>query len=329
MKINRDVLFNIAQQTAKQSAVDEPWVLAIYLTGSVVDGEPIMGGTADIDLVIIHDEEMEGREIRRITENVHLDIHHHPRSLYKDGRNLRIDPVWGQMLFYCHSLFDPKHFLNITQANVRGMYKNPEFVAQRVEAQLGKARGTWLEFHNQKPDNSVDVTWRYLEAVQNIVNAVASLNNGPLSTRSFMLNYKDVVNEIGLPGLYQGLVGLLGGFEIGEKLPEEWIEDWKEAFCSVNSVEDLYELHEVRQDYYFKAVQALGDSEDKSFSFWPVLYTWTLAARHTPDDSILKKWEERFSDLGLTGEGFENRLEGFDLYLDQVEGLVEDWKRHN
>ncbi len=328
MIINRDVLLSYAQQAAKQSAVDEPWVLAIYLTGSVVDGEPVMGGTADIDLVIVHDEEMEGREIRRITENVHLDIHHHPRSHYKDGRNLRIDPIWGDTLYYCMPLFDPNHFLNITQASVRGMYKDPEFVAQRVESQLSKARGTWLEFHNQKQDSGVEVTWKYLEAIQNTANAVACLNKGPLPTRSFMLKYKEVVNEVGLPGLYQGLVGLLGGFEIDEKLPEEWIEDWKEAFCSANGIEGLEELDEVRQDYYFKAVQALGDSEDQSFTFWPVIYTWTMAAQHINNESVLQKWDERFSELGLTGEGFEKRLEGFDLYLDQVEGLVEDWKQY-
>jgi len=328
MRIDRDVLLNIAKKTAEECAVDEPWVLAIYLTGSVVDGSPLIGGTADVDLVIVHDEEMEGREIRRITEDVHLDILHHPRSKYKDGRNFRVNPLWGHTLYHCQPLYDPKHFLNIIQASVRGMYKDPEFTAQRVDVQLNKARGAWLEFHNQAPESGKNTSWKYLEAVKNCVNAVACLNGGPLSTRSFMSQYKNAVNEIGIPGLYQGLLGLLGGFEVDEKLPVEWFDDWKDAFCAVGGVEDLEELDQVRQPYYFKAVEALAESEDPSYAFWPMLYSWNMAVKKTDDEELLKKWDESFSKLGLTGPGLENRLEGFALYLDQVETLVEDWKKH-
>jgi len=329
MRIDREVLLNIAKKTAETCAVDEPWVLAIYLTGSVLDGEPLMGGTADIDLVIIHDEEMEGREIRRITEDIHIDILHHPRSHYKDGRNLRIDPVWGHTLNCCQPLYDPKHFLNIIQTSVRGMYKDPEHIAQRVESQLNKARNTWLEFHNQTPESNQETSWKYLEAVRNCVNSVACLNGGPLTTRSFMLQYKKITDEIGLPGLYQGLLGLLGGYEVEEKIPDEWFDEWKEAFCAASEVEELEELDQIRQPYYFKAVQALSDSGDPSFAFWPMLYTWNLAIRKISNKELFKKWEERFSTLGLTGAGLEMRLEGLDLYLDQVETLVDNWKKHH
>ncbi len=329
MRIDQEVLFNIAKSTAEESAVDEPWVLAVYLTGSVVDGEPLIGGTADVDLVIVHDEEMEGRELRRITEDVHLDILHHPRSFYKDGRNLRIDPVWGHALYRCQPLYDPKHFMNIIQASVRGMYKDPEFAAQRVDVQLSKARSTWLEFHNQAPENGKNTSWKYLEAVKNCANAVSCLNGGPLSTRSFMRQYQDSVNEIGAPGLYQGLLGLLGGFEVEEKLPAKWFDEWKEVFSAVDGVEGLEELDQVRHPYYFRAVEALTESEEPSHAFWPMLYTWNMAIKNINDEELLKKWDASFSKLGLTGPGFENRLEGFDLYLDQVEALVEDWKKYH
>jgi hypothetical protein len=326
MRIDREVLLNIAKQAAIESAADEPWVLAIYLAGSVARGEPIMGGTADIDLVIVHDEEMEGREIRRITENVHLDIHHHPRSFYKDGRKLRINSVWGHTLYYCLPLFDPKHFLSIIQASVRGMYKDPENTIQRVEFHLSEARDTWLDFHNSAQIYNLDATWRYLEAVQNTANAVSCLSGGPLPTRGFMLQYKKTVTEINHPGLYQGLLGLLGAFGIKENIPAEWFVDWQEVFSDVGGTEDMEELGKERQPYYFKAVEALSESEDPSYALWPVLYTWTMAIRNTDNEGFLKKWEASFLDLGLVGDGLKDRFEGLDLYLDQVETLVENWK---
>ena len=329
MKINRQVLEDIARKTADQCAVDEPWVHAIYLTGSVVNGEPLIGGTADIDLVIVHDEEMEGRELRRITEDVHVDILHQPLSFYKDGRNLRSNPVWGHTLFYCLPLYDPKHFLNIVQASVRGMYKDPVFAGERVDSLLTKARGAWLEFHNLGMGGGKEASWKYLNAVKDCVNAVACINNGPLSTRGFMMQYKKEVDEIGLPGLYQGLLGLLGGFEIEETLPSEWLDDWKEVLCSIVGKEGLEEIGREKQSYYFKAVETLLDSEDSSYALWPVLYTWNLAILNTEDKAALSKWEAVFSKLGLCGEGMAERLEGLDLYLDQVEALVNDWKQHN
>jgi hypothetical protein len=43
------------------------------------------------------------------------------------------------------------------------------------------------------------------------------------------------------------------------------------------------------------------------------------------DDPNLAPWRHALEQTGLVGEGFEERLEALDAYLDQVEETIEEW----
>ena len=90
MRITPALLLKIARDTVAQRTRSDRGLLSIYLHGSLLEDDPLLGGTADIDLGVIHDEEysME-REIQRLTDEVHLDIAHHARSDYRWARSLR------------------------------------------------------------------------------------------------------------------------------------------------------------------------------------------------------------------------------------------------
>ena len=52
MRVTRESLLRIAKETVQERAYNDPDIVAAYLTGSL-RGEPMLGGTADIDIVFL------------------------------------------------------------------------------------------------------------------------------------------------------------------------------------------------------------------------------------------------------------------------------------
>jgi predicted nucleotidyltransferase len=74
VKITRQHLIDLARNEALKRA-DLNNVLSAYLIGSVASGDPLLGDTADIDLVLIHQGEAPSqRETVRLSHQVHFDI---------------------------------------------------------------------------------------------------------------------------------------------------------------------------------------------------------------------------------------------------------------
>ena len=226
MRINRDILHKIASDTVRERTRANRNILCSYLTGSLLDEEPLLGGATDIDLVMVHNGEPEReREIIPLTEQVHLDIHHHGRRLYNQPRQLRRHPWLGPAVFQAQVLFDPQHFMDFTQASVRGQFDRPEYTLGRAEKQAEAARQIWFEFYSNQPipDPDARTISKYISALELVANAVASLVGGPLTRRRFLLNYKEKSEQVGDPGLYVGLIGLLGATELAPQVLKNWL----------------------------------------------------------------------------------------------------------
>ncbi|HKJ26556.1 MAG TPA: hypothetical protein VJ965_02870 [Anaerolineales bacterium] len=334
MRITRDLLERIAETTIEERVKDDPTIVAAYLHGSVLEGfEPVLGGTADIDLVFVHDKFDGEREIIRMTEDVTLDIVHHSKSIYQPPKDLRQRPWLGNTVFICKPVYDPDHFITFTQASVRGLFHNYENVLARSQELLNRGRATWLNFHNRPYEFGPEQVTAYLQAIEDAANAVSNLVGQLLAERRFLVNFGARVQELKQPDLYYDWVALLAGENFIDKVEsvdakeevKSWMLDWQANFKQINEgYETPPGLHTHRLAYYMRAFETMLLSEQPESLLWPLIHSWTKMARTMP--SQMGEWRTVCEDLGLMGPQFEDRLDQLDAYLDAVEILLEKWE---
>lgn len=332
MRINRQALLHIAEDTVAQRARRERDIVSAYLCGSVLDDEFLLGGTTDIDLVFIHgDVPPVEREIVHLTDEVHLDIAHYAQKDFRQTRRLRMHPWLGPAIFNSKVLYDPQHFMDFTQASVRGQFTQPDHVMERARQQAEHARQVWMSFYTTAPKQpgAIDV-YQYLKAVAHAGNAVASLYGPPLTERRFLLRYAQRAEAAGRSGLNAGMLGLLGASHADVESLQIWLVAWRVCLQTLPKDNIPPRLHPHRIPYYQRACETMLDGEQPKALLWPLLRTWTLAASLLPEDSDgVAAWQKAGNFLGLLGAGFGERIEALDAYLDTVEDVLDEWARTN
>ena len=328
MRINRETLLKIAEQAVTQRVRSDRDIAAAYLSGTLLEDSYMLGGTADIDLTFLHmDKPPVEREVQRLTEEVHLDIAHYDQRDFSQARKLRLHPWLGPTIYACKMLYDPHHFLDFTQASVRGQFNRPDYVLERARQQLAHAREIWSGFASLVPGRSTprDLL-TYLRAIDHAANAVASLNGPPLTERRMLLQFPDRAEAAGKPGLYPAFLGMLGGSHVNVEIFHSWLPGWQASLESLPLQAIPARLHSCRHAYYRRAFEAMLQGESPSAILWPLLRTWTLAAALSPDGSPGRiAWADACQSLGLQGEGFAERVQALDAFLDLVEETIEQW----
>ncbi len=235
MRLTRELITRSIDTLLTRRTESRHDLLAAYLCGTFLGDNYLLGGTGDVDLVFVYNGKPEAeREILPIVEDVHLDICNRDESDFRDTRVLRVDPWLGPEINACKILYDPQHFLDFIQASVRGQFDRPDHVYQRARSFLDQARSTWFQLVDESDQASqAQMTASYLQAVGMAVNAAASLNGPPLPERRLMLDFSQRAEEIGQPGLFQGLLGLLGAADLTEAAVSDWVVSWEKAFCSI------------------------------------------------------------------------------------------------
>lgn len=329
MRITPATLLKIARDTAARLARKDLNLLSVYLHGSVLEDLPLLGGTTDIDLVCVHIEDVGvQREIERLTDEIHLDIAHHTRTDYGNTRELRVHPWLGPTIFGCKILYDPQHFMDLTQANVRGQFNRPEFILERSRGQAEHARQMWLTMYNMSADPGLDEVNLYLRAVEHVANAVTSLSGPLLTERRFLIRFPERAAAVGRQGFYPGLLGLLGGPNVDPETLQDWLQAWQSAYEGIPKGEVPPRLHPHRLNYYRRAFEYILGGERPLGVLWPMLRTWTKAVSLLPEESGERgSWQEALHRLGLLGSGFSERVAALDAYLDTVEETLEEWGR--
>jgi hypothetical protein len=330
MRITSELLLKIARDTVAQRTRADRGVLAVYLHGSLAkpfNEQPLLGGATDIDLFFIHSDPPDvRREIVRMTDDVHLDIAHHARARYRDTRGLRLDPWLGSAVNGGKILYDPQHFMDFTQASVRGHFDDPENVLGRTQKQAGRARSIWLNFQLEPVEPGLESAQFYLEAVEQAANAIACLNGPPLPVRRLGIEFPERAAAAGRPGLYQGLLGLLGAGTIDAGVLNEWVNEWQLALQSLPKALASAGLHPHRLPYLKAGLLSALEGENPFACLWLLLSTWTeAAALLEPGHGQLDPWKSALLEAGLLGEAFFERLQALDAYLDQVEETIEVW----
>jgi len=329
MRVTRESLIRIAKETAQERAYNDRDIIAVYLTGSLVSKEtdPMLGGTADIDVILVHNSEPKHRrEFVKLTPDFHVDISHRAKAEFKRPRELRLDPWLGWEMYDPMLLYEREKFFEFVQAGLRAGFEfnAPAPALQRSRILLKDARAIWRELLEIEGAVTQKDVLQYMKSLYHAVNAVAELSGPPLQERRLMLEFASRAETAQRPGMDAALVGLLGASRLDPSVMSEWLPEWKSAFeaASQNSRVDA-RIHPVRMNYYEKAFAAMLGSENPTCVLWPLLHTWTLAAEVLPD-SALNSWRSACGQLGLTSAGIEEHVQGLDHFLDEVESLLDD-----
>lgn len=331
MRITYEILLKNAQELVARRVREDRSILSVFLCGSMLEEEYLLGGAADIDLVFIHTDVVPlEREILRLNDEIHLDIAHHLHKEYRQPRRLRVHSWMGPTLNVCRGLHDPQHFLDFTQASVRGQFDRPDHVLERVNKQVEMARQIWLSYVRESISPGPQDISAYLRAVEHAANAIACLSGPPLTERRFLLRFPARCAAVDRAGLSAGLLGLLGAPRLEAGSLASWLPAWQEAFEALPAEKRPARLLPARLAYYRSGFEAILSGAQPQAVLWPLLRTWTLMINTLPADSpALEPWRQALLQLGLLGEGFDERIAALDAYLDLVDETVEIWGREN
>ena len=315
MRITSEKLLELARKEAE----DRPGIVSGYVIGSAAGGDPVFGGTADVDLVLIHEyEPANPREIVPLSDEVHLDISHHAKRLYKQPRELRVDPWLGPAMCEPVFLHDPNHFFEWAQASVRGQFHRPDYMLERAAAFLEKAR---LSLKGLETDRLWLSGWT--RALLEAANAVASLDGFPASGRRVMPQLKSKLTELGHPEIYESFLRLLGAERFVDSMATEWIDSWATTFDSASKLSSDPELAEVRRGYYLGGFRSMIEDGSAVEVLWPMLSTWDRAIHELGEPQ--SHWPQILNTLGLSVDHADEREHELEDLLDQVEEILELW----
>jgi hypothetical protein len=331
MRITHEMLMKVAQDAIAERTLSNRAILAAFLYGSVLHENPLIGNTTDVDLFFIHDDEVSlEREIVRITDDVHLDIVHSPRKLFRQVRELRLHPWWGPTLYGCKILYDPQHFMDFVQASVRGQYDRPDHVLARSRPLAEQARKIWFSLQMENIDSDVQRVIRYFQALESAANAISLLRGEHLTERRFLSNYSRRTAEIERPGLMAGLMGLLSVSQFDPASLYIMMENWNMAFELAQKHTPSPDYVVTRRNYYAHAFNAFVSGEQPMVALWPVFHSWTKLIGLIPLDApVYRIWQDTCTQSGFLGTGFAEKLMALDAYLDLIEETIAQWALTN
>ena len=332
MRITRDLLINTAKETVKRATYGSHDLLCVYITGSLVYPEPLIGGSTDIDLVYIHSVDAPvKREIVPLTDEYHLDICHLQQSVFSQPRNLRTDPWIGS--FLCHypiALYDSEHWFEYTQAAVFAHFFQPSNVILRVKPFAESARAGWMSLQTGAQGFDPASLLVYLKAMKSAANAIACLTSVPLTDRRFLLDLPERAQRLSMPGLSAGLVDLIVPVDPIEPNWDAWLADWRTDFTMFQRHQNLpLKYSNGRMAYYEKAIEGLKETNQQA-ALWILLWTWTeISAMLSPDGSQAFAYQDFCRLLALGSDQHQERVAAMDAYLDVVEESIDRWSLQN
>jgi hypothetical protein len=327
MRVTRETLIRIAKETVQERTYNSKDIVAAYLTGSLLNEDPFLGGVTDIDLVLVTAEKpLLSREIVALTPDFHLDISFHAKAEYDPPRELRVNPWLGYEIYDLMLLYESRHFIEFTQAAVRAgfEFQEPALMLQRCRKLLDHGRKIWFDLVNVGESAGPKEIAKYLKSLYHAANVIAELSGPPLPERRLLMLFPALAEQAGRPGLSMGLLGLLGGASLQASVLEGWIPDWESTFkAAFETGKAEVRIQIPRLNYYKKGFEAMLGGDQPAAMLWPLLTTWTNAAVALPENET-QAWQAACTTLGLSGKRFSEHVEGLDHYLDELDILLDE-----
>ncbi len=331
MRVTRESLLRIAKETAQERAYNDPEIIAAYLTGSLLNVDPMLGGTADIDIVFVYkNKPQQVREFVKLTPDFHLDISRRTKDEFKSPRELRSDPWLGYEMYDPILLYEREKFFDFVQASLRAGFdfEQPPLMLQRCRKLLSHGRQIWTDLTEVDSAGPKEVR-KYMKSLFHVINAVAELSGPPIQERRLLLEFPARAGAAGKPELTAAAFNLIGANNVNAEKLKTWVSDWKYAFklASENASVDI-RVHTTRANYYEKAINAMLEGEIPLSALWPLFHTWTLSADVLNGDH-LQFWQSAAGELGLLGAGFAEHVDGLDHFIDDVEIILDEIAKEN
>jgi len=324
MRVTRESLIRIARETAQERAYNDPGIITAYLTGSLATpADPMLGGTTDIDLVLIHTTPPAlRREIVKLTPDFHLDILHRTKTDLRSPRELRADPVLGCEMYDPLLLYQREKFFEFVQAGLRAGFEfhAPALALARCRTLLAEARQCWIDLSDLVPERAGATQVRqFLRGVERAANSLAELHGAPLAERRFLLDFPSRAQATERHDFTATLFGLLGAADLETDRILHWLTDWEQAFLQASKHPAVEaHIHEARLNYYKKAIRSMLEGEIPTAVLWPLLYTWTSSVSVLSEAESLP-WKKACEHLGLLGQPFLERIQELDRFIDEIE----------
>ncbi len=324
MRFTPEILRKHAQVLVDKEVKNNRGIIAAYLRGSLLYGSPLLGGAGDIDLVFIHNSPpVVDNQIIKLTPEIHFDIEHHDEILYRKPREVRLDPWLGPTIYDAQPLYDPRHFLDYTQAGARSNFDFPENIQARSKPLIEEARQFWMDRQISAPREILIEFPAFLKALHNAVNALALLSGPPLPTRRLALEFPTRAAAAGAPGLSLAFNHLLGSVSLTHDQLKSWLDEWEKTIDSLSAPGSSTPPLVEKKIYYQAAMVSILKSEKPQDMLWPLINTWTEAISLLPgNNKIQLAWIKTITALGFAGKDYMVRLEALDNFLEVCETLI-------
>jgi len=333
MRITRDSLMTLAKTSATEMANQDSSVICVYLTGSLLKQNFLLGNTTDIDMICVHAGKYNAspRVVKRVSDEITLDTAHIPDTPFREPRSLRKDVWLGSFLWQgVKVLYDAEHWFDFIQAGATAQFMSPENILSRARSLATHARQIWHELDDHPPEGTTPRLDLFFQALENGGNAVACLNGGPLTLRRFWLQFPPCATDVGAPELAGSLQRLVTAELPGDETWQKWYEQWISLLDETGSLPKCPpELLPSRRKYYSEAMSELR-VENPLAALWIMIRTGLKAARFSRSNSPLHKQLAKVAEgLGIGKEDFSGRIKGLDHWLDNLESLLEDVSRRH
>ncbi|MCX6079823.1 MAG: hypothetical protein NTW32_09850 [Chloroflexi bacterium] len=321
MHINRDALIKLAKDTVEKRFAHDPNVTAVFLVGSLRPEHAVVESAADVDLLVLHNGELpRDREIIKLSNEYHIDISYENASLYAQPRELRGDGWRGWAMWDPHLLYQKGRFFEYTQSVVRAQFEEPLNIIKRSRYFAEPARAAWTEMQ-MDPESASPL--KILTVAFNAANSLACLSGTPIPERRLLAEFPARANILDQADLIQTIFRCVSNNVSVEKT-RQWLPEWEHCFlAAAHSPADL-RLHSARRSYYKIAIENQINSDLPRAALWPMLHTWALASENgTFTEDHTRAWQSVCAEAGLDTEGYPERLQALDNFLDRMEEIFE------
>lgn len=322
MRITRELLLKHARENTAALTVKDRGIICVYVSGSLLQEDPFLGGITDIDLICVHNQPVpRRREIIRLTHEINLDLAHYEQEEFEPARKLRNNAwIGGWFENVPIVLYDSLRWYDFTRASATAQFWRPENVASRVRSFLVPARKKWNDLEDGNIPQGIKRVSAYLGALRDLANAVAVITGAPIAERRLLTELPARTNAAGLTGLFPEFVDLFTSSEVTDENFAAWMESYGLIFDALKEAKAApVSLAPCRRPYYEKALNDLYPHSPAA-AVWLLAYTWTQAAAALQrTDQLYKDWQAFCRQLELESRDLPARLEAFDHVLDTVE----------